>query len=102
MARDPHLAPLARQLAGSIEEKRAAFDTHELSSVQGFFPDHVEQTAHLFVFIRQQLEGKLFLRAELRMALAAVLRDAEHRGAGALEGAVQVAEVLALERAAGR
>src|SRR5690242_2579676 len=51
-----YLAPLAAQNTRTIDQERAAFDPHELAAVQGFFTDHIEQPAQLFVGIAQQME----------------------------------------------
>ena len=51
MSLDLHFAPFAPRCAAGVDEKRAAFDAHEISSIHGLFPDDVEFGAEFLVSV---------------------------------------------------
>src|SRR5882757_2368625 len=102
VARNFHLAPLAPQDAGAIQQKRAALDAEILSTVQTLLLDDIEQLAGLLVAVREQREGELFLRDELVVRFHAVARNTDDVDACLAERAVQIPEILAFARAAAR
>ena len=95
MSLDLHFAPFLSQLAIFVNQECAAFDAHELSSVQVLFPDDVEFAAQFFVGIADELERELVLRLELFMGRKAVSGNTEYHRVLTAEFRVQVAKVLA-------
>src|SRR6188768_2526066 len=85
MACNLHLAPFVAQNTGTVDQERAAFDTHVLAAVQAFLADDVEEPAELLLHITQQMEGQGFLVAKFVVGLEAVAGYAQHHGSGAPE-----------------
>src|SRR5580704_3762619 len=79
---DLHIAPLAPQHSGGIEQKSAAHDAEELAPVHALFAQHVEQLHDLRVLVGKQLEGQLVARLEFLVRREAVARDADDARAG--------------------
>src|ERR1700693_1835230 len=77
---DLDAAPLPAQHALGVDQKCAALDAQHFASVQVFFPDDVEQPAHLLVGVGQQGERITHLVAEFLVRGEAVARDAEDGG----------------------
>src|SRR5689334_19920246 len=95
-----HLAPLAAQNTGTVDQESAALDSHVLAAVKALLADHVEELAELFVAVAEQVKGQGFLVAKLVVGFQRIARYADHHRAGAAELVVQVAEFLRLDRAA--
>src|SRR5688572_4985213 len=101
VALDLHRAPFARELAGGVEQERAAVHAHVFLAVHALFADHVERLAGGAFGVGKEREGEAELGDEIIVAAHAVLGDAQDLDAGFLELGIQVAEVLAFLRAAG-
>src|SRR5688572_12560092 len=95
-----HLAPLSAQHAVGIDEESAAFDTQIFSAVKALFPDDIEELAELLLLIGQQLERQLLLGLEFLMRRYAVARYTNYLCLSLAKRRMQVAELLALQRAA--
>ena len=93
-----------RSYAAGVDQERAALDAHVLASVHALlFRITSNSLAHLLVLVGQQLEREFLLALNFSCDRDAVRGDAEHERAWpCLNAGVQVAEVLAFERAAGR
>src|SRR5690606_2642979 len=94
-----YLAPDARDPALRGDQERRPLDAHEFPPVHGFLDPDVIGPGDLLVLVGGQAPGQLVLALELVVALRAVGRDADHDGAGALEGVAQDAELPGLDRA---
>src|SRR5690606_12284962 len=99
---DLHLPPFLPEHALGVDQKGAALDAEHAPPAHVLLADHVEQLPEPLVRAGDQLEREALLGLELLVRGEAVPRDAEHADAEALEGPVEIAEALALERAARR
>src|SRR5581483_11565071 len=100
VTRHLHSAPFPADDAVAVEDERAALDPSHLLSVQVLHLDDAELLAHRLVLVGQQLEREAHLRLEALVGLQAVARDPPDRAAGLPELGIEVAEALALRRAA--
>ncbi len=101
--------PLTRTLRHSrriaalaVDQEGAALDAHHLAAVHVLLLPDAEQRGDRVVLVRAQLERELQLVPEPGVRLQRVGRDAEDAGPRPAEGRGEIAEVAALERAAGR
>src|SRR5690606_10552214 len=92
----------AHEPAVRVDDEGRTLDAAHLPAVQVLLAEHVECPTQRLVGGGDELEGELQLRLEVRVRLQAVARNAQHDGPRIDEGFVQVAEVGALPRAAGR
>src|SRR6266568_6407854 len=95
-------APFAPENAVAVEHEGAALDAPYLFPVQVLHLHHAELFANLFVFVRQQLEGKPHLGLEILVRLEAVARDSGYRTSRLLELRVEIAELRPFVGAARR
>src|SRR6267378_2942804 len=86
-------APFAPENAVAVEHEGAAFDAADLLAVHVLHLHHAELFADLFVFVRQQLEGKAHFGFEILVRLEAVARDSGYRTSRLLELRVEIAEL---------
>jgi len=101
MARDFYAAPLLREMALGVDQKRAAHDPQVGLAVEHLLVDHVEGLAPGFVGVGDERERQLLLGGEIGMTAHAVARHADDDGVARGEFGVQVAEVLRLAGAGG-
>src|SRR4051812_48148165 len=78
VARNFHLAPLAPQDAGGIQQKRAALDAQVLLTVETLLLDDIEELAGFFFRIRKERKRKALLFYELVVRFHAVARYADN------------------------
>src|SRR5208282_5850464 len=71
-------------LVGS-DQKRCAFDTHDLLAVHVLFLHHAKLIADFLVYISKECVRKVVLRPEFGLGLSDIARDAEDHGAGSLQ-----------------
>jgi len=95
-------APLAHELAVRADEERRALDPADLLSVHVLHLDDAELLAELLVGVADEREREAHLRGEALVRLDRVARDAGDDRSRLREPVVQVAELRALGRAAGR
>src|SRR5882757_9333228 len=101
VARYFHLAPLASQDPGGVQQKRAALDAQILLTVQTLLLDDIELFAELLVRVAEQREGKFLLVDELIVRFHAVAGHTDDVHAGLAERTVEIPKILALAGAAG-
>ncbi|SCU75720.1 hypothetical protein CNECB9_2480019 [Cupriavidus necator] len=102
MVRHLDAAQLVAHDALAVDDEGAALNAPVLLAIEFFHLDDIEQRAHGFVGVRDQLEGQLKLGLEVLVRADAVARDAEHLHAGFLEILILVAEVHGLRGATRR
>src|SRR6266852_7141080 len=93
MTGDLDPAPFALENAVAVEHEGASLDSADLLAVHVLHLHHPELFADLFVFVRQQLEGKAHLGLEILVRLEAVARDSGYRTSRLLELRVEIAEL---------
>ena len=101
MSLDFHFAPFLPQYILGIDQKGAAFYTHDFFTVHVFLFDDIKQFAQLLIRISEQVERKTFLLPEFFMCIHRVTRDAKYDGIVCLEFFHVVAEVLSFHGAPG-
>src|SRR6266852_3428214 len=93
MTGDLDPAPFALENAVAVEHEGASLDSADLLAVHVLHLHHAELFADLFVFVRQQLEGKAHLGLEILVRLEAVARDSGYRTSRLQELRVEIAEL---------
>src|SRR5215213_11428608 len=102
MAWYSNTAPFARQHALAVEDKGAALDAADLSTVHVLQLHHAELLADRLFGVGQQLDRKPHLGLELLVRGDGIARHAVDLASGAPEFVMAVAECRAFGGAAGR